>query len=145
MMADDLATVNAALNALCTVLLVAGYLTIRARREAAHKACMFAALFVSAVFLLSYLYLHLVVKQGQPTYFADRHPDAGPLLARAYYVILTTHTILAMIVTPLALYTAYLGVADRRPRHVAFARYTLPIWLYVSVTGVVVYWMLYRL
>jgi putative membrane protein len=142
---EDLAGFNAILNSLASALLLAGYFAIRARKEALHKACMLAALAVSATFLASYLYLHLVVKQGQPTYFSDRYPDAAAWLSRLYLVILGTHTVLAILATPLALVTAYLGLRDRRASHTRLARWTFPIWLYVSLTGVVVYWMLYRL
>lgn len=145
MTADDLAGFNAILNAVACLLLLAGYFAIRARKETLHKACMLTALMVSAVFLASYLYLHLVIKQGQPTYFSERHPDAAVWLSQLYYVILGTHIILAALTLPLALTTAYLGLRDRRARHTRLARWTFPIWLYVSVTGVIVYWMLYRL
>ncbi len=106
---------------------------------------MLAALAVSAIFLASYLYLHLVVKGGQPTRFSDRHPYAEAWLVYLYHSILLSHTVLAAIVTPLALVTAYLGLRDRRARHVRLARWTFPVWLYVSVTGIVVYWLLYRM
>jgi protein SCO1/2/putative membrane protein len=135
-----LAAVNAGLNTLCAVLLVAGYLAIRKRRETLHKVLMLAALAVSMVFLASYLFYHVVVLERQPTLFS------GPGWVRpVYYVILLSHTVLAALVAPLALYVAYQGLRDRRPRHVKIARWTLPIWLYVSITGVVVYVMLYQL
>jgi len=136
---------NATLNGLSGLLLVVGYLAIRRRLVTLHKACMLAALAVSALFLASYLYYHFVVKQQVATRFADRNPDAPPSVAGLYYVLLASHTALAAAVAPLALVTAYLGLRDRLKRHVRIARWTLPIWLYVSVTGVVVYWMLYRL
>jgi uncharacterized membrane protein YozB (DUF420 family) len=142
---EALAAVNATLNATCVVLLLAGYRAIRSRREGLHKACMLAALAVSAVFLACYLYLHFVLKEGKPTYFSERHPEAPDWLRHLYHGILLTHTILATVVTPLALVTAYLGLRDRRPRHIRLARWTFPAWLYVSVTGVVVYLMLYQL
>jgi len=130
--------INASLNGTCTVLLICGYLAIRARREKLHKYLMLAALTVSAVFLVCYLYYHLVINVqmefgGQGT------------VRLAYLVILATHAVLAAIVAPLALYTAFVGLRNRRVRHIRLARWTLPIWLYVSVTGVVVYWMLYQL
>jgi uncharacterized membrane protein YozB (DUF420 family) len=136
---------NASLNGLSGVLLVVGYLAIRRRRVTLHKACMLAALLVSALFLASYLYYHFVVKEQVATHFADRNPGAPAAVAYLYYGLLTSHTILAAAVAPLALVTAYLGLRDRLKGHVRIARWTLPIWLYVSVTGVVVYWMLYRL
>jgi uncharacterized membrane protein YozB (DUF420 family) len=136
---------NAVLNSLSAVLLVAGYLAIRNRAITLHKTCMFTALGVSAVFLASYLYYHFVVVEGVVTRFRDRAPEAPEWVAILYAGILLSHTILAVVVAPMALVTAYLGMTDRLTRHVAIARWTLPIWLYVSVTGVVVYWMLYRL
>lgn len=145
MTAHELATVNAGLNGSCLALLVAGYVAIRARRETVHMVCMLAALAVSALFLGSYLYLHFVVKDGKPTYFTEQHPDAPAWVGQLYLIVLGTHTVLAAIVPVLALYTAYLGLRDRRARHVRLARWTLPIWLYVSATGVVVYWMLYQM
>jgi uncharacterized membrane protein YozB (DUF420 family) len=140
MSGDDLPAVNAVLNGTSAVLIVAGYLFVRAGRIALHKTCMLAALGVSAVFLASYLYYHLAIRRGQPTYFQ------GPPNAKTiYYTILISHSILAAVVAPMALITAYLGVRDRLQGHVRLARWTLPIWLYVSVTGVVVYGMLYHL
>jgi protein SCO1/2/putative membrane protein len=132
--------VNACLNATSAVLLTLGYLVVRRRRIALHKVLMLTALVVSTVFLASYLYYHFVVRGGEPTRFR------GPDLARyTYLTILLTHTVLAAAVAPLALVTTYLGLRDRLARHVKVARWTLPIWLYVSVTGVVIWWMLYRL
>jgi len=131
---------NAMLNAVCAWLLIAGYLAIRRRHEMLHIACMLLALFVSAVFLGGYLYFHFVVQGGQPTLFRGEGWVRG-----VYFGVLLSHTVLAIAVAPLALYVAYQGLRDRRPRHVRVARWTLPLWLYVSVTGVVVYWMLYQL
>ena len=130
---------NAVLNALCTLLLVTGYLAIRRRRETLHIVCMLSALAVSAVFLSCYLYFHFVTQAGQPTAFRGEG-----WVRPIYFTILLTHTILAITVAPLALYVAYQGLRDRRKRHVRVARWTLPIWLYVSITGVVVYWLLYQ-
>jgi uncharacterized membrane protein YozB (DUF420 family)/cytochrome oxidase Cu insertion factor (SCO1/SenC/PrrC family) len=135
-----LPALNAGLNSLCAVLLVAGYVAIRRRKEAVHAACMLAALVVSMVFLASYLYYHFAVLSGKPTQFRGEG-WVGPV----YFGILLTHTVLAAAVAPLALYVGYQGLRDRRPRHVKVARWALPIWLYVSVTGVVVYYMLYHL
>jgi uncharacterized membrane protein YozB (DUF420 family) len=90
--------------------------------------------------LACYLYYHIEVKGGQPTRFS------GEGWVRAlYFTILGTHTLLAAVITPLALYTAYLALGRRWTRHIRFARWTFPVWLYVSITGVVVYWMLYHL
>ncbi|HBI45861.1 MAG TPA: DUF420 domain-containing protein [Planctomycetales bacterium] len=136
---------NASLNAAAGVFLLLGYAAIRRRHVRLHVACMLSALAVSAVFLAFYLYFHLVVMHGQPTRFHDKWPDAPKWVEIVYLAILTSHTILAVVTAPLALYTASLGLRNRLARHVWIARWTLPIWLYVSVTGVVVYWMLYRL
>ncbi|HJT78167.1 MAG TPA: DUF420 domain-containing protein, partial [Gemmataceae bacterium] len=141
----SLPAVNAFLNTTCTVLLVLGFLAIRRRQIVVHKTCMLAALAVSALFLASYLYYHLVVRHGQATYFAEKWPQAPDWVRYLYYVVLSSHTLLAMAAAPLALVTAFLGLSNRLRGHVRVARWALPIWLYVSVTGVVVYWMLYRL
>jgi len=135
-----LPAVNAVLNSLCAVLLVCGYVAIRKRQETLHKIIMLSALVVSMVFLTSYLYFHFVVLDGQPTLFRGEG-----WVRPVYFTILLTHTILAILVAPLALYVAYQGLRDHRPRHVKVARWTLPIWLYVSITGVIVYGMLYQL
>ena len=132
--------INSILNGTSAVLLVVGYLAILRRRETLHKWAMLSALCVSAAFLALYLYFHFAIQHGEATRFA------GPLAVKiVYYVILLTHTILAMAVAPLAFYVTYQGLRDDRRRHVAVARWTFPIWLYVSVTGVVVYLMLYRM
>jgi len=130
---------NAALNGTCAILLVAGFLAIRRRQEKLHKACMLSALAVSILFLTSYLFYHGVLG-GRPTAF-----QGEGWIRLVYLTILWSHTVLAAVVAPLALFTAWQGLCDRRPRHVRIARWTLPLWLYVSVTGVVVYWMLYHL
>lgn len=136
----DWPSFNAALNGTCGILLVAGYVAIRGGQVLVHKACMLAALGVSAVFLASYLYYHIVIRGGAPTRFS------GPSEVRLVYLaILMSHTVLAALVAPLAIYTAWRGLTGKIDRHVRVARWTLPIWLYVSVTGVVVYWMLYHL
>ncbi len=136
----DMPWFNALLNSSCTILLILGWIAIRMRYETLHKILMLLALAVSAVFLASYLFYHFVVMEMEPT----RFPGTGP--ARyAYFGILLTHTILAIVVAPLALTIAVQGLRDSRKIHVKLARWTLPIWLYVSVTGVVVYWMLYRM
>jgi uncharacterized membrane protein YozB (DUF420 family) len=146
MRGEDLPAVNAFLNATAALLLVLGYAAIRGRRVTVHKTCMVAALLVSALFLASYLYYHIAVRHGAPTRFASRVPaDTPGWVFTLYYVLLTTHTLLAVPTAPLALVTAYLGWRERFGRHVRLARWTLPVWLYVSVTGVFVYWMLYRL
>jgi uncharacterized membrane protein YozB (DUF420 family) len=136
---------NASLNAAAGVLLVAGYAAIKSRRWRLHAACMLSALATSALFLASYLYYHFAVKEQVATSFREKWPAAPDVVRNVYYVLLLTHTALAAIVPVLAILTAYLGLRGRFPRHVRIARWTLPIWFYVSVTGVAVYWMLYRL
>jgi putative membrane protein len=137
---EDLPAVNAALNATSAVLLVAGYVAIRRGSVRLHKTCMLSALVVSTVFLSTYIYYHFVVKDGSSTKFLGTG-----WIRPTYYTILISHIILAATVAPLAITTAYLGLRNRLLRHVKLARWTLPIWLYVSITGVVVYWMLYRM
>jgi uncharacterized membrane protein YozB (DUF420 family) len=137
---EDLPDLNAFLNGLSAVLLTAGYLAIRGRRVAVHKTCMLTALLVSVCFLVSYLYYHLGVKGGEPTRFTGEG-----WVRPIYFAVLLSHTVLAAVTAPLALFTAYQGLRGNLARHVRVARWTLPIWFYVSITGVVVYWMLYHL
>ena len=133
----DLPTVNAALNALSAALLVTGYLLIRRRRISAHRAVMIAAFSCSVLFLVSYLTYHYEVG-------SVRFQGTGAVRA-VYFTILISHTVLAAAVPFLAVITLVRALRRRFDRHRAIARWTLPIWLYVSVTGVAVYWMLYRL
>ena len=135
-----LPAVNAVLNGICTVLLILGYVSIRRRMEGLHKVCMWSALVASVVFLSSYLYFHFAVLDGQPTRFRGEG-----FIRPVYFGVLLSHTVLAVVVAPLAIVTVVLGSLERRPRHVKLARWTLPLWLYVSITGVVVYVMLYQL
>jgi uncharacterized membrane protein YozB (DUF420 family) len=133
----SLPAVNATLNALAAVLLVTGYVLIRRRRWIAHRNVMTAALVCSTLFLTSYLIYHAHVG-------SVRFPGRGA--ARTLYLtILATHTVLAAAVPILAGITVVRAWRRRFPQHKRLARWTLPIWLYVSVTGVVVYWMLYRM
>ena len=138
---------NASLNAVTFLLLVLGYSAIRFRLVRMHISCMVTALSLSVLFLVSYLYDHAVVKHGLTTSFAVQtgHAHPPPWVGVVYQTVLWTHTPLAAIIAPLALYTAYLALGGPFARHRAVARWTLPIWLYVAITGVVVYWMLYRL
>jgi uncharacterized membrane protein YozB (DUF420 family) len=129
--------INAALNATAAVLLVLGYIFVRRGRFDAHRACMVAAFAMSTLFLVSYLAYHYEVG-------SRRFPGTGPIRT-VYLTILFTHTVLAALVPPLAVITLYRAFRSRFDRHIRIARWTLPIWLYVSVTGVVVYWMLYRM
>jgi uncharacterized membrane protein YozB (DUF420 family) len=133
---EDLPLVNACLNAVSATLLVAGYAFIRRGRVAKHKACMGTAIAVSALFLVSYLLYHSSV--GSIRFTATGWPRT------VYFAILLTHTPLAALVLPLALVTATRALRGHFEKHVRIARWTLPVWLYVSVTGVLVYLMLYR-
>jgi protein SCO1/2/putative membrane protein len=142
---QDLPRFNATLNATSAVLLMLGYAAVRSRRLRLHATLMLSALSVSAVFLASYLYYHLVIQGGRPTTFSERAPGAPEWVRHVYLGVLGTHTVLAVVVAPLALAVAYLGLRGRLARHARLARWTLPVWLYVSLTGVLVYWMLYRL
>src|SRR5438067_1975298 len=114
---NDLPAVNAVLNTATIVLLTVGYKAIRARRVALHKTCMLSALAVSSIFLASYLYYHIAVKGGQPTHFSRQAPDAPAWVGKVYLAILTTHTLLAAIVAPLALFTAWQGLRGNLQRH----------------------------
>jgi uncharacterized membrane protein YozB (DUF420 family) len=133
----DLPALNATLNATSAVLLTYGYRLIRQRRIQAHKRVMIAAFIVSVLFLISYLVYHYNVG-------AVRFRGLG-VMRTVYLTILTTHTFLAAIVPALSILTLYRGLRGRYQKHRAIARWTLPVWLYVSITGVVVYVMLYRL
>lgn len=141
----DFPLLNASLNGAAGVLLLAGYIAVRRRWLALHKTLMLSAVATSALFLSCYLYYHFAIKHGKPTRFAEQVPNAPSWLGQVYLGVLLSHTILAVVVTPLALRITYLGLRDRLEPHVRLARLTLPVWLYVSATGVVVYWMLYRM
>jgi uncharacterized membrane protein YozB (DUF420 family) len=131
----SLPAVNASLNAACTLLLLAGFAFIRSGKIRYHRFCMVAAFICSTVFLCSYLYFHFnagVIRFG------------GHGAARVVYLtILLTHTTLAVVIVPLILITLSRALRERFAAHRAIAKWTLPLWLYVSVTGVIVYWMLY--
>jgi uncharacterized membrane protein YozB (DUF420 family) len=128
---------NAALNASSFILLTTGYYFIRHRRVIAHRNCQIAALTASIVFLISYVTYHL--HHGATRF-------AGQGIARpVYFTILTTHTILAVVIVPFVIVTFRRAFRGDFQRHRALARWTLPMWLYVSVTGVLVYVMLYHL
>ena len=133
----DLPAVNAILNALAAIFLTAGYVLIRRGRREPHKRCMLAALTTSALFLVSYVIYH--ANTGSRPF-----PGQG-VIRVVYFAILVTHVILAAAILPLALTTAARGLTAQYDRHVRIARWTLPLWLYVSVTGVVIYLMLYQL
>ena len=134
---SDLPTVNATLNTISTVLLTIGFLMIRRQKIVAHRNCMIAAFVVSGLFLTSYLIYH---------YHAGSTPFEGSGWIRSvYFAVLIPHIILAATILPLALITLYLALRKQFTRHRRIARWTLPIWLYVSITGIIVYWMLYHL
>ena len=133
--------VNASLNALATVLLVVGYVLIKRRQEIAHKWTMLSCFGVSVVFLACYLTYHFNIPGG-----SKRFPSYPPGWVRyGYYALLLTHVLLAAAVPFLAVITIWLGLADRRLAHRKLAWWTFPIWLYVSVTGVLVYLLLYQI
>jgi uncharacterized membrane protein YozB (DUF420 family) len=128
---------NASLNGTCAVLLLAGWALIKTGRREAHRWTMIAAFLCSAIFLACYLWYHFHVG-------SVRFQKTGPIRT-VYFTILLTHTILAVAVLPMILRTLYLAAKGRFEEHRRSARWAFPVWLYVSVTGVTVYWMLYRL
>ena len=136
-MISALPTINAILNATAAVLLVWGYWLIRHKRIQTHRKVMTSAFITSCLFLVCYLVYHAQV--------GSKHFPHTGTLRTVYLTILGTHTVLAAAVPVLAIITLRLGLAGKYDRHRRIARWTLPIWLYVSVTGVVVYWMLYHL
>jgi putative membrane protein len=137
MSVTDLPALNATLNALSAILLAIGWVFIRQRQISRHRACMLAAFGTSTLFLTSYLIYHFNVGSV---------PFQGQGWMRTlYFVVLITHIVLAIVIVPMALITLSRGLSKRFDTHRRIARWTLPIWLYVSVTGVVVYVMLYRL
>ena len=136
MTVHDLPAVNASLNALSGVLLLIGYVLIRTKRIAAHRAVMITAFATSSLFLICYLVYHAQV--GSVPF--PRHGFVRPI----YFTILITHVVLAASVPPLAIVTMTRGLKGRYPQHRKIARWTFPIWMYVSVTGVLVYVLLYQ-
>jgi uncharacterized membrane protein YozB (DUF420 family) len=134
---SDLPGLNAALNLTSAILLGTGYYFIRKRNIRAHKTCMVAALITSTAFLTSYLIYHAHVGSVPFTKQGWIRP--------VYYFILLTHILLAIVILPLVLRTAFLAFRQRFDKHVRIARWTFPLWMYVSVTGVIVYLMLYQL
>ena len=134
---QDLPTLNAVLNATSAVLLLTGWWLIRRGRRIAHRRAMLAALATSTLFLVSYLAYHFEVG-------SVRFTGQGPIRT-VYFAILVSHTVLAVAIVPLVLVTLARALRGRFEAHRSLARITLPLWLWVSVSGVVVYWMLYRL
>ncbi len=132
----DLPTLNAVLNSTSALLLCLGWILIKQRRRRQHRFVMIAACCTSVLFLISYLTYHAQVG-------SVRFTGQGPIRT-IYFTILLTHTILAVVIVPMVLVTLSRGLRERFDRHRAIARWTLPLWLYVSVSGVIVYLMLYR-
>jgi uncharacterized membrane protein YozB (DUF420 family) len=131
--------INAALNGSCAVLLVTGRLLIARGKMAAHRSVMLAAFITSSVFLICYIFYHWP-GHGGIIYF-----QGTGWIRPVYFSILITHTILAVVIVPMVLITLTRGLRQQFDRHQAIARWTFPLWLYVSVTGVIVYFMLFRL
>jgi uncharacterized membrane protein YozB (DUF420 family) len=134
---SDLPAINATLNGTCAVLLSIGWYLIRRGRIETHKKVMIAAFCTSVLFLISYLTYHAQVG-------SVRFTKQGPIRV-VYFTILLTHTVLAAVIVPMVLMSLSRGLKRQDARHYAIARWTMPLWLYVSVTGVIVYVMLYRL
>jgi uncharacterized membrane protein YozB (DUF420 family) len=134
---SDLPVLNATLNAIAAVCLISGYVLIRRGQRVLRQRCMLGALTASALFLTSYLIYH--ANTGSRPF-----PGQGPIRI-LYFAILASHVTLAAVILPFALTTASRGLRAQYDRHVRIARWTLPLWLYVSVTGVVIYLMLYQL
>lgn len=130
---------NAFLNGSSAVLIGTGYYFIKSGRRNAHKRMMIAAFVTSTLFLISYLYYHLVLRAGVT------HFQGQGIWRPLYFSILISHTFLAAVVVPFILITLYRALSGKFARHRAIARYTFPIWMYVSVTGVVIYVMLYKI
>jgi uncharacterized membrane protein YozB (DUF420 family) len=150
-MAESLAQwlphLNASLNAVAAALLCVGFVLIKSGRERAHRRVMITCFAVSCLFLTSYL-VHkwaLLETIGVPNKAFPRDESIAPAAARTvYFFVLATHLVGAILVPPLAITTIVLGLRGRRAAHRRVARWTLPIWFYVSVTGIIVYWMLYQ-
>jgi len=128
---------NAFLNSSSAVFLAAGYVQIRRRRITSHRACMIVAFCCSVLFLASYVIYHL--------HAGVVHFTGQGWIRPVYFTLLGTHTVLAIVIVPLAVMTLSRALSEKFDRHRRIARWTLPIWLYVSVTGVIVYFLLYRL
>jgi len=137
MTVSDFPALNASLNATSAVLLSFGFYFIRRKQVNGHKACMISAFIVSAIFLVFYVVYHL---QHGRTHFTGQG-----WIRPVYFTILLTHTILAIVMVPMILMTLWRALRGQFEKHKRIARWTWPIWLYVSVTGVVVYWILYQL
>jgi uncharacterized membrane protein YozB (DUF420 family) len=131
----SLPAVNASLNATSAAFLIAGYAFIRRGKILPHRICMITAFISSSVFLVCYVYFHLhagIIRFGGQGWIRP-----------VYFTLLTSHTILAVVIVPLVLITLTRALREKFDRHRAIARWTFPLWLYVSVTGVIIYWLLY--
>ena len=136
MTVSDLPALNATLNAISFVLLVTGYVFIRRKQWRRHRACMIAALIASGLFLTSYVIYHAQV--GSVPF------QKTGWIRTVYFGVLIPHVILAALMVPPVIVTVSRGLSAKYDKHRRIARLTLPVWLYVSITGVIVYWMLYR-
>jgi uncharacterized membrane protein YozB (DUF420 family) len=134
---SDLPAVNASLNALSTVFLTLGYIFIKQQKQNAHRNCMVAAFITSTIFLACYLTYHFSVKA------VTKFQGQG-IVRPVYFLILITHVILAVVIVPLILVTLNRALKQRWEFHKRIARWTWPLWMYVSITGVIVYMMLYQ-
>jgi putative membrane protein len=134
---SDFPALDASLNATSAVLLTSGYFFIRTKRVLAHKICMLSAFGTSSIFLVCYLWYH--------AHHGVTHFTGQGLIRPFYFALLGSHTILAALIVPLILITLYRAWKQRFDLHKRIARWTFPAWLYVSVTGVMVYWVLYKL
>ena len=128
---------NAGLNATSGILILLGYILIKQRAWTAHALCMCLAMLTSALFFISYIYYHL--------HHGSTHFPHHGWIRPVYFTILVSHTILAITVPPLAIVTLCQALRSRFDKHVRIAKIIFPIWFYVSITGVVIYWMLYRI
>ncbi len=134
---SDLPAVNACLNGLSTCFLVAGFILIRRKRTTAHRNCMLGAVTTSTLFLACYIYYHI---------HAGRTEFRDPAWFRPIYLtLLLTHTVLAVTIVPMVIVTLVRALRERFDQHKRIARWTLPLWLYVSVTGVLIYFLLYQI
>ncbi len=134
---SDLPAINASLNSLSTIFLTLGFIFIRQKKIQAHRNCMIAAFCTSTLFLISYLFYH---------YFAGRTTFKDPQWFRPIYLgILLTHTVLAVVIVPLIFMTLSRALKARYELHKKIARWTWPLWMYVSVTGVLIYFLLYQI
>ena len=134
---SDLPAVNAGLNGASAVLLISGFIFIRRKQQKSHAKCMIGAVICSILFLISYITYHA---QAGTTYF--RNP---PWFRPIYLTLLTTHMILAVAIVPMVIITLSRALRERFDRHKKIARWTWPIWMYVSITGVIVYLLLYKI